>query len=445
MIDMDAITLSDPRWETSYSNVPALRAGQSLPGYALELDQANDLDPGFTFRVVRRTGTGPAHLAAPGKWLSAFLIDMDRLAVLTARPRQELEPHTARPLMRWLYPAVAESRLIGAQLLGQRSGFALCPRCVESGDLPTTSLFAFTLGCSRHALELQPYCQARIVVGNGTPEVCATPITLFSGGDRFFACPRLECGASYTALPAVPLTRDDLSRATRVAALLTELLTRAAAAKPLRPGFGLTLRATFSPSEMPRGRATALASALRAPRPSLPALIEALLVSGTSVENWLNGLRGSGAALSPKLVGRAQNRLTPLFRSLHRPTCPSCSFAEAYRNGLSSTLARSQEFICKNCGTRFTQQQVLFSFDPHPRYRAVLAGRNQRRLEGYRRAVSAVLASWSPTEPVTRTAVFARAGVPRAISYTTERAGLASMVRSARRGSSAGVGAPSTH
>ena len=66
---IDPIDLIDPRWETSYPNIPPLRSGQSLPGYALELDAANDLDPGFTFRLIRRTGTGPAHLAAPGKWL----------------------------------------------------------------------------------------------------------------------------------------------------------------------------------------------------------------------------------------------------------------------------------------------------------------------------------------------------------------------------------------
>jgi hypothetical protein len=56
MIDGAAITLADPLWETSYPNVPVLRSGQSLAGYCLELDRANDLDPGFTFRVIRRSG-----------------------------------------------------------------------------------------------------------------------------------------------------------------------------------------------------------------------------------------------------------------------------------------------------------------------------------------------------------------------------------------------------
>jgi hypothetical protein len=432
MIDGAAITLADPLWETSYPNVPVLRSGQSLAGYCLELDRANDLDPGFTFRVIRRSGTGPAHLAAPGKWLSAFLLDLGRLASFTARPRAELERHTARPLMRWLYPARAEAPLIGGHLLGQRTSFALCPRCIQSGDLPLASLFAFTAGCPRHGLHLQSACATHVRVGHGGLEPCATPITLFSGGDRFYACPRLECGASYTALPEVALGHDELMRVQKVTALINELLTRAATAEALAPGFGEPLRAKILPSDLPSGRATALAAALRAPRPSLPALVDALLVSGTSVDAWLVELGQAGKVTSGKTVDRQQQRL-PLFPSPQRPKCPSCAGTSCYRNGRAATLDRSQEFICKHCGTRFTRQQVLFSFDLHPRYRAVLAGRNQRRLAIYRTAVAAALSSWPREARITRTAVFAQARIPRAISYTTRRAGLVELIDGVRQ------------
>jgi hypothetical protein len=429
----DPITLSDPRWEGSYPNVPTIRAGQSLPGYCLELDQANDLDPGFTFRLIRRVGTGPAHLAAPGKWLSAYLMDINRLALLTARPHEELEMLTARPLMRWLYPAAATSGLIGSQLLGQRLSFALCPRCVESADLPMAGLFAFTVGCPRHGVRLQAACASRIRLRSSTDEICATPITLFSGADRFYACPRLECGASYTVLPAIALTHDEHAHARAVTRLLEDLLCHAAHAKALGPGFGNSLRAAFQRSELPDGRAITLGTALRAPRPSLPALIEALIVTKTSVEDWLMQQRDPRNALpAAKAVGRAARDLKPLFPSPHHPACPSCDGAEAFRNGRAATLDRSQEFICKRCGTRFTRWQVLFSFDPHQRYREVLAARNQGRLDRCRQAVRSVLAAWPADVRMTRTAVFARAGVPRAISYTTQRAGLAQMVEAER-------------
>jgi len=233
-------------------------------------------------------------------------------------------------------------------------------------------------------------------------------------------------------LPEATLGRAELTRVQLVTLLLGELLTQAATAAALAPGFGEPLRAKILPSDLPRGRATALASALRAPRPSLPALIDGLLVTGTSVDAWLEEHRSAREDAMAKVVGRAQQRLPPLFPSLQRPKCPSCTGTNCYRNGRAATLDRSQEFICKRCGTRFTRQQVLFSFDTHPRYRAVLAGRNQRRLETYRTAVIAVLSSWPREARITRTAVFARAGIPRAIPYTTQRAGLIQLIDAMR-------------
>lgn len=298
---------------------------------------------------------------------------------------------TARPLMRWLYPEAAAVRLVGSQLLGQRLSFALCPRCVESADLPLAGLFAFTVGCPRHSLRLQAACASRMRLRATIEELCATPITLFSGADRFYACPRLECGASYTALPAIALTRDEHAHARAVTSLLQDLLRLAAHAKSLRPGFGNSLRAAFQRSELPDGRAITLGTALRAPRPSLPALIEALVVTKTSVDDWLKQQRDPRNALPAKAVGRAAHALQPFFPSPHRPACPSCDSRQAFRNGRAATLDRSQEFICKSCGTRFTRWQVLFSFDPHERYREVLAARNQQCLDRCRKAVRAVL------------------------------------------------------
>ena len=164
----------------------------------------------------------------------------------------------------------------------------------------------------------------------------------------------------------------------------------------------------------------------------MPALIDGLLVTGTSVDAWLEEHQSAGKGAGAKVVGRDQRRLPPLFPSPQRPKCPSCTGANCYRNGRAATLDRSQEFICKRCGTRFTRRQVLFSFDPHPRYRAVLAGRNQRRLETYQTAVIAALSSWPRDARITRTAVFAKAGVPRAISYATRRAGLVDIIDARR-------------
>jgi hypothetical protein len=177
----------------------------------------------------------------------------------------------------------------------------------------------------------------------------------------------------------------------------------------------------------------ALATALRQDRPSLPTLVEALVVTGTTVDQWRTRVRDGTAGTS----STRRRRLRRLFPSGKDPICPQCSATQPYRNGRATTVAGEQEFICKRCGTRYTQSQVLFSFDPHPTYRGVLAERNAKRLARCRDAVAAVVAGWPTRVRLTRTAVFAQAGVPRSIAYTTERAGLVQILVAARSRSAA--------
>ena len=208
--------------------------------------------------------------------------------------------------------------------------------------------------------------------------------------------------------------------------VLSDLLAKAADPLPLRAGFGRCLRGALLPKDLPRGQGTALATALRQDRPSLPTLVEALVVTGTTVEEWRDLMRdGAVRSSSSSTVARRPRRFFP---SSSTPICPQCNASQPYRNGRAATVDRMQEFICKRCGTRYTQHQVLFSFDPHPTYRRVLAERNGKRLERYRAAVAATLSTWPGDLAATRTAVFARAGVPRSIPYTTERAGLVQLV-----------------
>jgi hypothetical protein len=112
--------------------------------------------------------------------------------------------------------------------------------------------------------------------------------------------------------------------------------------------------------------------------------------------------------------------------------CPNLAClggAKIYDNGHHTALNNKQERLCLACGTRWTQDRVLFSFDRVAGYSDVKAAANAGRLISTRGRVDAACGeAFRAGRKIVRTRIFKAADVPGALVYLSRRAGLAELV-----------------
>lgn len=159
-------------------------------------------------------------------------------------------------------------------------------------------------------------------------------------------------------------------------------------------------------------------------RPGAALLCEALIASSLGVTDVLR--LAAERAADPPRRGEVDN---------HIVSCPAPLCEGQLRVSRASTRpgrSTAPDHVCRDCGTRFTDARVTFSFDAVPGYPPDLARRNEAQLAGMRRAVrAAVRRRLRAGERLRVEDVLDEAQVPASRSYRTSRAGLVEIIDAA--------------
>lgn len=402
---MNGSALPDPFLATAIRTSRPPLAGESLAGYVLALDEMNLLDAGRVLRLVRRVDAGPRKVGRPGFFINASTIDLSALAPLAGGVSvNELEQLTAVPALRWLFGAA--NKVVRPTKLGWR----LCPSCVRQRRIPLVALFADIGGCVEHGCALVDRCRAG----------CEAPIEIFMGQDVPFTCHGIGCAYPYEKLEAPRLTVAEMTSLTRRAAIYEDLFAFAATAPAPVPSMR-TLASALHSLIAASGSAESLRIRVGR-RPSLALVVEVLAATGASAQDLDARLRSVAAPAAPAPK--------PGPSGCPNPNCQA-NLDKARARGLLRCANESQ---CRTCGTRFTRQRILFSYDEQPGYRSVFALRNNVRLERHRERLRALCDRWLQEDrTISREAALRDAGIrPSIVPHLSDRAGLCAIVESAQ-------------
>jgi hypothetical protein len=397
--------LPDPFLATAIRTSRPPHDGESLAGYLLALDEMNLLDAGRVLRLVRRVDAGPRKVGRPGFFVNASTINLAALAPLAGGVSvTELEKLTAVPALRWLFGAA--NKVVRPTKLGWR----LCPACVRQRRLPLVSLFADIDGCIEHERVLVDRCRAG----------CEAPIELFMGQDLPFTCHDIGCAHPYEDLDARRLTAAEVTGLRHRAAIYEDLFAFAATAPAPVPSMRILANALHGLIA-----ASGSAESLRirvGSRPSLALVVEVLAATSSSAHDLDARLRAVTTPVAP--------RPQPGPSGCPNPRCQA-NLDKAKARGLLRCANESQ---CRTCGTRFTRERILFSYDEQPGYRPVFALRNSVRLERHRQRLRVLCDRWLQDDrTITREAALRDAGIrPSIIPHLSDRAGFCAIVENAQ-------------
>lgn len=395
------IVSDDTAWHRTYPMIRMPRAGESLLGYMLALDELNGFEAGCTFRQIVQYGIGARNLG-PGRYLAGTSFNLARLAELGGMlPIDKVVGLTAAPLVDWLY----SWRTRPTNSLVQKARFRLCPACIATGAWPIVFLFDQIEGCAVHGLELVGGC------------VCGEPIHPFRSQEPY-RCHL--CSERYADLEAQPVAPGRRRQLDRVTGTLQDLLE-----------FSRTAPGPLTQVEVARAAKTFLAlypSALDRPHVEgghLRVVVRLLAAAGASATQFDRAARAG-------MKGKSTTRRRP-------GTCPTpgCPKRRAVvKDG--RTPGGQRMWACMSCGTRFTSTHVTFAFDPVADYEPWRVHKNALKLEDYRaRLTQACLRLQRPAEYLAVERAFRAAGVPSAAPYQSDRAGLVGIV--VRSNQAAGV------
>jgi TniQ protein len=390
------ITPEDERWHSSYAVIHEPRDGEGLLSFLLLLDELNTLNAGTTFRAIRRNGTGPSKLGRPTHFLSAKGFDLDELGRIAGGiQHRALERLTLLPLQRWLFGR-------DGVILGHPTRLRLCPNCLPDRGIPLVFHLADVDSCPDHGLQLIDVC------------ACGTPFLPF-GMQAAGTCHEFTCGQRYDTLDAPSATAVQIERSRASIAVYSDLIAAtdgpAIGKAALRVALGRLICA-----RAPRGTRDQLIARVNAKRFSLATVVAVCVAAGGTASDII-GTRSSSTRFRVPAEG------------CPNPSCPSNT------KGAPADLVRcARERQCRLCGTRFTNERVLFSFDAQPGYSTLRAARNVGRLEAMRARVYEICTQRASSDrTITREGVLREAGVPpSSYPHLSPRAGLVAILDAAR-------------
>lgn len=396
--------LTDLSWDAAIRTSRPPRTGESLAGFLLSLDEMNLLDAGRVLRMVRRVQASPRKIGTPGYFVNASTIDLGALSTLAGGVSvAELERLTAIPLLRWLYGKADK-------VVHATSVFRVCPECVRHRQVSLVSLFPDILGCPEHELAFADRCG----------DQCRTLLAPFVGQDTPFTCHEIGCARPYEDLRTRRLTSEELITLRQRIGVYDDLFEFAATAPARVTSLAVLARALHSLIAT-----TAAAEPLRirvGRRPSLALVVDVLATTGSSARD-----------LDSRLLA-----LVPLHTLRPQPGasgCPNPACAANTRGAKASPLLTcANERQCRTCGTRFTPEHILFSFDEQPGYRSVYALRNSGRLNRSRERLQRLCDRWlAEDRSITREAALRESGIrPSIIPNLSARAGFVAIVEAAQ-------------
>lgn len=399
------IGFDDPRWRSSVPHLVTPLEDEWLVGLVLRCDLANGWSAGTTGRRLRRS---PTSLTILDKTLGAFAtartLDLSRLAELLAVPLASLQRTTFEAgLDRLRIPGQATPRRIVIA-----RPFRVCPACIAAHRLIARGhILPLVDTCLEHGARLESVCP------------CGARLRPFHRAEPF-TCP--GCRAEWRELPR---RRADAATLTLNARLLT-----------------------FFRFFLERGEADSIANTLRViaaemARRGLRRLPPIPREAAVPTNIWdqasvsLTRVVGALAALemAPEAVLRSGLARFPADRvpCLNR-ACPRFGLAGLGNVHPFRRRANVEIYYCLECGTHFSRDRIVSSFDDDCRSGRVppspcVVAEQQMRLATWRAALeTACMQLLAEDLPISIANAFRRAAIPRTPSLRATRLGLVAIV-----------------
>ena len=156
--------------------------GESLFGYLLRLDIANNFSLGSVLRSISLHSTGRGSLNRPGLFICGTIIDLYTLSELTNIDFNRLLDLTYIKLLRKVF----DINQPYPELLGYSSAFKICPLCAKNYHFPLIHSIKNIEICSTHNVYLIDRC------------ICGNKILLFNQHSKSLKCP--ICNIPYQIL-----------------------------------------------------------------------------------------------------------------------------------------------------------------------------------------------------------------------------------------------------
>ena len=377
--------------------------GESLYGFTLRLDDANDIPAGTVARLISGEGRGPGRRAEASYQFAANLYDLELLGALAETPRRAIEALTYRRQLQRLFGPDAAGRRVGRGVQ-----FRVCPSCIrERRFVSLEAALPLLTTCPEHQVQLVAECTA-----------CSRLLIPFdTRGYPPFIC---RCGLAWEDNQSHPLPPPDRPTQRRVVRAYRWIFANLPT--------DLEGAARHLAREIPEHRFEGGYELMR----DDPAWAEPRYFASVS----------SVVAL---LVARNYHpsRLleidSPALEPRHACLNLECR-ADAGSIRKNGVYSGELETYCAECGSRFRGGRIILSFDrdhgdPTLSPRAVTRAR--ARLVGWRmrlRHAAAEMMAERPASQIEIRDVFERAGVPTAGYLRARKLRLVPTVKAVLRG-----------
>ncbi|MGE5328880.1 MAG: TniQ family protein [Deltaproteobacteria bacterium] len=160
-------------WSNTLPNVLKPTKGESLHGFLLRLDAANNFNAGCVLNMVKKHETGQTSFNRPGLFILGSSFDLNLLAKLVNVDYECIVNLTFAPVLTRIF----RTEKVYPSLLGYSSSFKICPQCILEKNIPLLFSLSKIKLCPTHNLMLIERC------------ICGNTIQLFSAANLPYYCP----------------------------------------------------------------------------------------------------------------------------------------------------------------------------------------------------------------------------------------------------------------
>lgn len=410
------IGVDNLQWLTTVPHVVTPLADEWLVGLLLRCELANGWSAGTLGRRLHRSPTSLDLLDKTlGTFATARALDLLRLAALLAVPLGSLQQTTFETgLMRLRASGQARPRRVAIA-----RPFRVCPVCIADQRLIALDhILPLMETCLEHGTRLEHVCR------------CGARLRPFQGAEPF-TCP--VCALGWWELPTHTAEDNTVALDARLLRLFHHFLDFGTA-----DSIGYAMQAVVD--EMAKRGLKRLPPIPRAA--ALPSTI--WYQASVSLTRVVGALVALG--LPPEAVGPPPQPRVPASHvpCLNR-VCPCFQVVGAGNVHSFRRTRKAEIYFCTECGSHFSRTRLFSSFDEScsprgvsPRRGEVVEGR--ARLAEWRVALGAVCIQMLAEDvPISVTAAFRRAGLPRTPRLRARRLELVDLVERYATWQAAGV------
>lgn len=395
--------------------------GESLWGYLIRLDYANNYPIGTVLSAIKLHSTSTYSLNKPGLFICGTIFNLEKLTSITCLTYKELDELTFSPYLQKLF----HTERVYPEMLGYSNNFKICPNCIKENKLPLIHILNDITICSEHRMRLIDKC------------ACGKSLHFFSKTEANLSCPK--CSKSYKELISKSTESIDLDEY-----IFYELYSSIFDSEvslindnedinsALEYRFHYILKEKgISASEFKSIFGYSIANAKNGQglkNISLQTIIRTI----NSLGYTLKGFQNIQFQTDIK-------KISNISINTKEHTCPNvyCSQYQVYGNDnikqygkrKSKSGAYLMEEYCKICGTRFIGDNIIQSYDYNPGLRQYEIDKTQERIKGWQNSLMKVCEEMIKNRvPITLTNCFKKARIPIGKTYFIDRLGLISIL-----------------